>query len=149
MYLFNRLCLWRQAWTKFYLLILSDDVDKRSKLPSKNGFWTSTYAIVKKTHDQTKPTRRWFYFIEWDEQTLNIWNASRQVKEVLFLSETYLIIPFIGLLLRYYLHVPTKEILSRLSINLGYSLMVLDSYSYDNVLPQLTPINSYSPVQWG
>ena len=94
MYLFNRLCLWRQAWTKFYLLILSDNVDKRSKLPSKNGFWTSTYAIVKKTHDQTKPTRRWFYFIEWDEQTLNIWNASRQVKEVLFLSETYLIIPF-------------------------------------------------------
>ena len=27
--------------------------------------------------------------------------------------------------------------------------MVLDSYSYDNVWPQLTPINSYSPVQCG
>ena len=53
------------------------------------------------------------------------------------------------MLLRCYLIAPTKEILSRLSINLGYSLVVLDSYSYDNVLPQLTPINSYSPVQWG
>ena len=29
-----------------------------------------------------------FNFTEWDEQTLNIRNASRQVKEVLFLSET-------------------------------------------------------------
>ena len=115
----------------------------------RNGFWTSTYAFVKVTHDQTKPTRRWFYFTEWEEQTSNIWNALRQMKEVLFLSETYLIIPCIGLLLRCYLLVPTKEILSRLSINLGYSLMVLDSYSYDNVWPQLTPINSYSPVQCG
>ena len=90
-----------------------------------------------------------FIFYKWEEQTLNIRNASRQVKEVFFLSGTYLIIPCIGLLLRYYLHVPTKEILSRLSINLGYSLIVLDSYSYDNVWPQLTPINSYSPVQCG